>query len=88
MYQDNTSTMKLIEKGRSTSELTRHIQIGYYWVHDLIKRGLINLEYCPTNEMVADYFTKPLQGATYKHIRAMVMGDTPCTDTPKTKNTP
>ena len=83
VFQDNTSTMKLIEKGRSTSELTRHIEIGYYWVHDLIKRGLISLEYCPTTEMVADYFTKPLQGATYKSIRAKVMGDTPCATAPK-----
>ena len=28
--QDNQSTIKLISNGRSNSELTRHIQIGYY----------------------------------------------------------
>ena len=28
VLQDNLSTIKLIEKGRSTSELTRHIDLG------------------------------------------------------------
>ena len=44
----------------SNSELTRHIQIGYYWVKDLIDRGLITVEYCPTESMIADSFTKPI----------------------------
>lgn len=78
VLQDNVSTMKLIEKGRSTSEFTRHIEIAYFWVHDLVKRNIIKLEYCPTTEMFADYFTKPLQGATYKYIRGKIMGDSPC----------
>ena len=87
VLQDNTSTIKLIEKGRSTSELTRHIEIGYYWVHDLLKRDLVSIEHCPTKEMVADFFTKPLQGSTYKYIRAMVMGDTPCVPNTPTGHT-
>ena len=61
LNQDNQSTITLISNGKSNSELTRHIQIGYYWVKDLIDRGLITIEYCPTEFMVADFFTKPLQ---------------------------
>ena len=75
--QDNQSTIRLIENGRSNSELTRHIEIGYYWVHDLIKRGLIKVIYCPTEEMIADIFTKPLQGAIFDHLRGKVLGMSP-----------
>ena len=54
--QDNQSTIKLISNRKSNSELTRHIQIGYYWVKDLIDRGLITVVYCPTENMIADFF--------------------------------
>ena len=76
VYQDNTSTIKLVENGRSTSELSRHISIGYFWIHDLIKRGVITVEYCPTEDMVADFFTKPLQGSLFLKLRNLVMGET------------
>ncbi len=31
------------------------------------------IEYCPTKEMLADYFTKPLQGAQLKTFRDLIM---------------
>ena len=74
VYQDNMSTIKLIENGKSTSELTRHISIGYFWAHDLIRRGIITVTHCPTQEMIADLLTKPLQGSIYTHLRQMLMG--------------
>jgi hypothetical protein len=79
VYQDNLSTIKLIEKGRSTSELTRHIDLGFFWLHDLLARGLITLEYCPTAQMVADYMTKPLQGTLFQGMRDKIMGNASCT---------
>ena len=30
--------------------------------------------YCPTGRMLADYFTKPLQGNMFKKLRAVIMG--------------
>ena len=74
VYQDNMSTIKLIENGKSTSELTRHISIGYFWAHDLIRRGIITVTHCPTEDMIADLLTKPLQGSIYTHLRQMLMG--------------
>ena len=29
--------------------------------------------YCPTGEMIADFFTKPLQGALFRKFRAFVL---------------
>jgi len=82
IYQDNMSTIKLIEKGRSTSELTRHIDLGFFWLHDLLGRELITIEYCPTTQMVADFLSKPLQGALFQKMRDKLMGVTSCTVTP------
>ena len=79
VYQDNLSTIKLIENGRSTSELTRHIEIGYFWVKDLVDRGLISIMYCPTDMMIADFFTKPLQGSLFEKMKGKIMGTYPYT---------
>jgi hypothetical protein len=79
-YQDNQSTMKLAQNGiMSTSEKTRHINIRYFFIKDTIKREKIDLQYCPTESMVADFFTKPLQGKLFKYLRNMIMGLTPLT---------
>lgn len=35
------------------------MDIKYHFVRSVIKEGRISLEYCPTDEMVADVLTKP-----------------------------
>jgi hypothetical protein len=78
VFQDNQSTIKLVENGRPTSELSRHIRIGYFWLHDLILKKTIKLVYCPTEFMIADIMTKPLQGSLFRTMRDRIMGAVPC----------
>ena len=33
----------------------------------------LSIEHCPTEDMVADYFTKPLQGRLFYKLRDLVM---------------
>lgn len=66
VLQDNQSTIKLIERGRPAAEQTRHIEIGYFWLTDLLTRGIITIKYCPTLDMLAGFFTKPLQGSIFQ----------------------
>ena len=39
---------------------TKHIEVHYHFVRELVNSQVINLAYCPTQENVADLFTKPL----------------------------
>ena len=74
-YQDNMSAMKLEKNGRrSCGKKSKHIDIRYFFVKDYIDRGEIKLEYCPTEMMLADFFTKPLQGALFRKMRAVILG--------------
>ena len=41
---------------------------------DRIDKNELSVEYCPTDLMVADYFTKPLQGSLFKKFRSIIMG--------------
>jgi hypothetical protein len=75
LYQDNQSAMLLEKNGRGSSgKRTRHINVRYFFIADRVKSNEIRLEYCPTGIMIADYFTKPLQGLLFKQLRAMIMG--------------
>jgi hypothetical protein len=74
VYQDNQSTMLLAKNGRASSgRRTRHIDIRYFFVTDRIKRGELRIEYCPTGDMVADFFTKPLQGSLFRKLRGIIL---------------
>ena len=60
-YQDNESAIKLESNGwRSKGERSRHIDIRYFFICDVLKREKIQLMHCHTERMIADYFTKPL----------------------------
>ena len=74
IYQDNESAILLERNGQaSSSQGTRHINVRYYFITDRIKSGEVSVQYCNTKEMVADYFTKPLQGQLFYKLRAYIL---------------
>ena len=74
VHQDNQSAMLLETNGRgSSSKRTRHMNIRYFFVGDVKKRNQVTLAYCPTDEMIGDFFTKPLGGAKFRRFRNIVM---------------
>jgi hypothetical protein len=73
IHQDNKSTITLAEKGRSTTNRTRHVSIRYFFVKDRIESGDVKIVYTGTDEMVADFFSKPLQGHMFEKHRAVIM---------------
>jgi hypothetical protein len=74
VFQDNQSAILLEKNGRrSSGRRTRHINIRYFFVSDRVKNGEMRIEYCPTDEMIADFFTKPLQGSLFRKLRQKIM---------------
>ena len=61
------SAMRLESNGlKSCGEKSRHIDIRFFFIKDVLKRENIELRRCPTERMIADYFTKPLQGSLFR----------------------
>jgi hypothetical protein len=75
IYQDNKSTIQLINNGRSNSEKTRHVNIRYFFLTDRIKTKEIEIEYKSTKEMLADVLTKPLQGEQFRTLRNLLLNN-------------
>ena len=51
---------------------TKHIQIRYHFIRDMIMQNEVARKHIPTNEMVAYPFTKPIaRDAFVKHVRSL-----------------
>ena len=75
VYQDNLSAMLLEKNGKmSSTKRIKHIHSQYFLIHERWSRGEIDIRHCPTDEMVADYFSKPLQGKKFLKFRALILG--------------
>jgi hypothetical protein len=72
LYQDNLSAKTLLETGKRSSR-TRHIAVRYFFIKDQVLKRQIEIKYCPTEDMVADILTKPLQGADFIRLRAELL---------------
>ena len=76
LFQDNESCILLAKKGRSAlGKRTRAMNIRYFAIKDHIDSGQMQIAHLGTDEMVADYFTKPLQGAKFFRFRSIILGD-------------
>ena len=57
----------------SSSKRTKHINVRYYFIKDYVDKGEIHIIHCPTKIMVADNFTKHLQGSKFVQFRDVIM---------------
>jgi hypothetical protein len=76
LEQDNESAIKLEKNGRtSAGPKSRHISnIRYFWIKDRTRAERITIRHCPTPQMLADFFTKPLQGTLFRTLRDVIPG--------------
>jgi hypothetical protein len=72
--QDNMSSMALLKRGQPASARTRHINIRFFWLTDRVDQGELRIVYVPTEEMLADMLTKPLQGSAFELLRDRLLG--------------
>lgn len=68
IYEDNQSCLKLI-KNSKFSNRSKHIDTKFHFVKDYVTKNLIECIFCPTEEMVADLLTKPLNGTRINYLQ-------------------
>ena len=60
MFRDDQSNMRVMINGKeSSTKQTKHINENFFFMHDVIKRGDMYVECCPTGDIWADVLTKP-----------------------------
>jgi hypothetical protein len=65
---DNQSCIKMTENPMFHDRL-KHIEIHYHFIHDMVQRGALKLQYISTVEQVVDVLTKPISRVKFEHFR-------------------
>ena len=74
LYQDNKSAILLESNGKvSSTKRTKHINIIYFFIKHKVDSGEIIIKWCGTDEMLADFFTKPTQGEIFLRMRKQIL---------------
>jgi hypothetical protein len=71
IFCDNSSTIKL-SKNPVLHGRTKHIDIKFHFLRDLVKEGVVELVHCGTSEQMADIMTKPLKLESFLKLRNML----------------
>jgi len=59
IHCDNQSCIKLFEN-LVFHDKSKHIEIKYHSIRDKIQKGVVKLQYVPTDQQIVDILTKPL----------------------------
>ncbi|KAJ0389139.1 hypothetical protein ATCC90586_010323 [Pythium insidiosum] len=69
VLEDNQGAIALA-KNPEFHKRTKHIDIRYHFVRENVETGNIELQYCPTQDMLADLLTKPIAAGQFQLLRA------------------
>lgn len=67
---DNQSAIHLI-KNPVFHQRTKHIDVRYHFIRELQENGDININFVPTENQLADPFTKPLPNPRFSILREL-----------------
>ncbi|KAI9921725.1 hypothetical protein PsorP6_000281 [Peronosclerospora sorghi] len=71
VMEDNQGAQHLAES-KGVTQRSRHIDTKYHWLREKVSDGLVRIQYCPTSEMIAEHFTKPLGPTKFSYFRELL----------------
>ena len=67
LFSNNQSAIALTQEHQYHTR-TKHIDIRFHFLRWIVEEGRLRLIYCPTDDMVANVFTKALPSPKVKHF--------------------
>ncbi|WRX25989.1 Reverse transcriptase [Theobroma cacao] len=71
LFIDNKSAISIV-KNPVWHGKTKHINVKYHAVRDIVEKNEINVQYCPSELQLADIFTKPFQKSGFESFRTQL----------------
>ncbi|CAH2100381.1 unnamed protein product [Euphydryas editha] len=69
VFNDNQSAHKIIENKEISHKRTKHIDVRYHFIKDLVMKGFMTIKYLCTEKMFADVLTKCLNSRQHGLFR-------------------
>ena len=67
IHCDNQSCM-ILSKNPVFHDKSKHIEITYHYIRDMVQRGVVKLMYVAMEEQIADILMKPLARLKFKYF--------------------
>jgi hypothetical protein len=71
LHCDNQGAIELSKDSKFHAR-TKHIDVHFHFVRQTVAQGHISIKYCPTDDMIADIFTKSLARVKFQKFRALL----------------
>jgi hypothetical protein len=71
LYSDNQGAISLA-KNRKHHGKTKHVEVQLHFIRDHVEKGTFSVEYCPTEDMLADIMTKGLPWERHEKLVGMM----------------
>ena len=73
MCEDNLNAISMtIAKNPTACRRTKHIDVKYHYIREKVNENKIFLQYCNTNDMLADILTKGLAKQKFENFRSQM----------------
>ena len=69
VLEDNQRVKALIDNLLSSAR-SKHIDVRFHFIHDLLRTGKLSVEYVASAEQYEDIFTKSLSRTSFQYQRA------------------
>ena len=76
LMEDNQSAIATANNVSITSK-TKHFDIKLHFVREVLRKGSIQLQFCPTDKNVADILTKAISRVKFNHLALQALGIKP-----------
>ena len=73
VYQDNQSVLAMLKRPDAAPDRNKNMKVRRIAMKDLIRENEIEIHYLPTDQMLADVMTKPLQGMKFRSMRYAIL---------------
>jgi hypothetical protein len=74
MHVDISCAMQMLKQGTGLFKRAKHIKVRFFLLKELLDKGLLELIYRPTTELVADILTKSLVGWKFQYLLSKFLG--------------
>ena len=71
IHGDNQGSIALANRPL-INDNSKHIHRSWHWIREKAITKELELNYCPTQDMLADFFTKPLPTPRFRELRLKI----------------